>query len=98
MPASGTYGATGLDPAHRSLDPLYDVLLGRPAWHADAACKEHPELDWFPTRGQDIKGLKAVCQGCLVADECAAAGFREHYGVWGGMSERERKRRRRSAA
>ncbi len=36
-------------------------LLERPAWHADAACREHPEVDWFPERGDDQGPAKAVC-------------------------------------
>ena len=64
----------------------------RPPWHADAACREHPELTWFPDRGQPTEPAKAVCAGCLVAPECRAAGIagREH-GIWGGLSERGRR-------
>lgn len=53
---------------------------------------------FFPGRG-DIKSVnkaKAVCATCPVIDECLeyALANNEHWGVWGGRSERERKRMR----
>lgn len=87
-----------------STDPqaVYDLppllgLLHRPAWHADAACKEHPELSWYPERGDDVRPLKAVCAGCLVRDECAEAGAHEMHGIWAGESARNRRRTIRSS-
>jgi hypothetical protein len=41
-------------------------LIEPPAWHADAACAEHPELPWFPKVGQPTGPAKAVCARCLV--------------------------------
>lgn len=68
-----------------------DDLLARPSWHRDAACLEHPEVDFFPERGEDSKPAKAVCDGCLVRLECLNyAIVRRIHGVWGGLSERER--------
>ncbi len=80
---------------------LLDLLArGTPAWHADAACLEHPELSWFPAHGEDQTAAKAVCTGCLVVAECgswALAQGPELQGIWAGMSGQERKRRRRAA-
>lgn len=64
----------------------------------DAACREHPELTWFPERGQDIRAARAVCAGCLVRPECSEYGRRERYGVWGGVSISDRKSRRSKSA
>lgn len=77
------------------LDDLV-ALLRRPAWAADAACKEHPYLEWFPGRGASTKETKAVCAGCLVRSECLAFAYAsgEHVGIWGGLSERERRQAR----
>ena len=80
---------------------LLDLLTHRPAFHADAACVEHPELTWFPPRGADLGPVKAVCASCLVLAECrtwALAQGPQLAGVWGGLSDRERRLRRRPAA
>lgn len=68
----------------------------QPAWHADAACKEHPELSWFPERGEVVDKQKAVCAGCSVRQECLNYALSDErlFGVWGGMSTRQRRRLR----
>ena len=55
-----------------------------------------PDL-FFPERGASTKDAKAVCQGCVVREDCLeyALTNREKFGIWGGMSERERRRIRR---
>lgn len=69
----------------------------RPDWHDDAACRGMcPDL-WFPARGEDPRPAKAVCATCPVIERCAEAGWAEYFGVWGGLSERARKRARHSA-
>lgn len=63
------------------------------AWMADANCRGlNPGL-FYPQRGDNaaMAAAKAVCAGCLVRDECAAAGLTERWGVWGGLSEQERR-------
>jgi hypothetical protein len=77
---------------------LVMALRLRPAWHLDAACREHPELSWFPDRGVPLTAARQVCDKCLVRSECTTAGMREDYGVWGGLSIQQRVRLRRSAA
>jgi WhiB family redox-sensing transcriptional regulator len=68
-------------------------------WVADAACRAHPEVNFFPGRGHSTAPAKLVCEGCLVREQCLAYALadRELRGVWGGTSERERRvmRRRR---
>jgi len=81
---------------------LLDLLAGgRPAWHRDASCIEHPELSWFLERGEDPAPAKAVCSTCLVLGECRSWALAQGpalVGIWGGLSARERLRRRRPAA
>lgn len=79
-----------------SVDQLF--AAGRPAWYADAACREHPELTWHPELGQTSAPAKAVCATCLVRDECLAYGLADPHleGIWGGTAPRERARLRRS--
>ncbi len=78
------------------------LTAGRPDWHADAACREAPvTVTWFPELGQQARPAKAVCERCLVRSECAswAAGQDPDLaGIWGGLSDRERRKNRRTAA
>lgn len=72
--------------------------LPTPEWLADAACRGlDPEL-FFPSRGQDTSQALAVCRACPVRFECleAALDRGEKFGIWGGMSERQRRRLRRT--
>jgi WhiB family redox-sensing transcriptional regulator len=84
---------------------LWDELAQldeREPWRLDAVCREHPELDFFPRRGQRIDPLRFVCGRCLVRQECAAFALewdaQTLHGVWGGLSQRQRRDARRSAA
>lgn len=83
--------------ACEAVENLY-ALFDRPAWHRDALCKEFPELPWYPERGQSTVETKAVCARCLVREECLAAAMSNFddrmFGIWGGTSGRERRRRR----
>ncbi|MGD0345070.1 MAG: WhiB family transcriptional regulator [Acidimicrobiales bacterium] len=68
------------------------------AWQARANCMGvDPEL-FFPERGSSTREAKEVCRGCVVRVECLefAIANSEKFGIWGGMSERERRRVRRA--
>ena len=58
-----------------------------------------PDL-FFPERGASTREAKEVCRGCVVHDDCLefALANGEKFGIWGGMSERERRRIRRQRA
>ncbi|MEI8050246.1 MAG: WhiB family transcriptional regulator [Actinomycetes bacterium] len=69
-------------------------------WQAQANCMGvDPDL-FFPERGASTREAKEVCRGCVVREDCLeyALGNGEKFGIWGGMSERERRRLRRSRA
>lgn len=55
-----------------------------------------PEL-FFPARGESTREAKAVCLACPIVDECLEHALVNHekFGIWGGKSERERRRIRR---
>jgi len=46
------------------------LIPPRPAWMGDAACREHPEVDFFPGRGGSARPALAVCRGCVVREHC----------------------------
>ena len=67
-------------------------LLHPPPWHADALCREHPEVDWFPDRGGPTEPAKDVCRRCLCRVECLTFALEHHErGIWGATSEKQRK-------
>lgn len=69
-------------------------------WQDDANCLGvDPDL-FFPERGVSTREAKEVCRGCVVREECLehALANGEKFGIWGGMSERERRRIRRARA
>ncbi|MDP9334657.1 MAG: WhiB family transcriptional regulator [Actinomycetota bacterium] len=90
--ASIDLDALSIDP-----DAWADFLDGmRPAWHRDAACREHvAEANlWFPERGEPSEPAKRICAGCLVRVECAADALDQcqfTVGIWGGLSGRQRR-------
>ncbi len=55
-----------------------------------------PDL-FFPERGASTREAKEVCKGCVVRPDCLEFALEngEKFGIWGGMSERERRRIRR---
>jgi len=52
---------------------------------------------FYPQRGDSTAAPKAVCRECLVSEECLefALANGEKFGIWGGRSERERRKLRR---
>jgi WhiB family transcriptional regulator, redox-sensing transcriptional regulator len=61
-------------------------------WAAQAACNKADPDELFVT-GAAQNRAKAVCMGCPVRAECLADALdnRVEFGVWGGMTERERR-------
>jgi WhiB family redox-sensing transcriptional regulator len=67
-------------------------------WQLRANCMGvDPDL-FFPERGASTREAKEVCRGCVVRQDCLeyAISNGEKFGIWGGMSERERRRVRRA--
>lgn len=68
----------------------------KPEWMALGSCRGcDPDL-WYAERGESTAQAKEICAACPVRGECLdyALANRELYGVWGGCSERERRRLR----
>jgi WhiB family redox-sensing transcriptional regulator len=73
------------------------------AWRQHAACRGVDPDIFYPISEEEAEEAKAICASCAVCETCLeyALGNRERDGVWGGATERERRRmirqRRRSA-
>jgi WhiB family redox-sensing transcriptional regulator len=70
------------------------------AWQEYSNCLGvDPDL-FFPERGASTREAKEVCRGCVVREQCLEFAIRhgEKFGIWGGLSERERRRIRRERA
>lgn len=85
--------------ADAAVDSLLSELRAfRADWIEQANCRGvDPEL-FFPARGESVKKARAVCKGCVVRGKCLdyALVHGEKYGIWGGTTEKERRRLRRS--
>jgi WhiB family redox-sensing transcriptional regulator len=86
------------------LVPLADVVV-RPEdtdgldWQDRALCAQTDPEAFFPEKGGSTREAKRVCRSCEVRAECLdyALGNDERFGIWGGLSERERRRIKRQA-
>jgi WhiB family redox-sensing transcriptional regulator len=80
-----------------------DTATLAPPWRANAACRGLDPSIFYPLTDEEALQAKSVCESCPVQASCLehALGIREKEGVWGGRTERERRRiirqRRRSA-
>ncbi len=76
------------------------LLVDERPWAAYAACRnEDPDVFFPGTEGETAHALR-ICATCPVIEECLdyALMARERYGVWGGTTERERRRLLRRSA
>lgn len=67
------------------------------SWQDYAKCRGADADLFFPERGASTRKAKAICAECEVREECLnyAIDVGEKFGIWGGMSERERRKLRR---
>ena len=72
---------------------------GEPAWQDRALCAQTDPEAFFPEKGGSTREAKRVCRSCEVRAECLeyALEHDERFGIWGGLSERERRRLKRQA-
>lgn len=72
----------------------FEHLINREPWAAEGTCRQvDPEI-FFPEKGQSARDAKRVCANCPVAAECLEYALvnGERSGIFGGYSERERRR------
>lgn len=77
-------------------------LFGEPddetalSWQERALCAQTDPEAFFPEKGGSTREAKKVCTRCDVRGECLeyALAHDERFGIWGGLSERERRKLR----
>ncbi len=77
-----------------------DLLVAdEPDWHDRALCAQTDPEAFFPEKGGSTREAKKICTGCEVRSECLSYALAndERFGIWGGLSERERRRLKRTA-
>lgn len=82
----------------RTRDQRLPQMAPDPDWAEQGLCRTHPEPDlWFLDVGRSSAPAKAICAACPVRDECLEHALRvnEKHGIWGGTTEKERRRLRR---
>lgn len=99
VPAAVAAGAQS-GKAQPPMQEVTEFLSQERGWQDSANCLGvDPDL-FFPERGASTREAKEVCKGCVVRGECLeyALANGEKFGIWGGLSERERRRLRRQRA
>jgi WhiB family redox-sensing transcriptional regulator len=68
------------------------------SWMAYARCRDLPPEVFFPSDGVGVAVAQQYCAVCPVAGDCLDYALENHieHGVWGGASERSRRRMTRS--
>lgn len=63
-------------------------------WMLEARCREMPPAIFFPSDGVGVEVARRICEECPAKEPCLEYAIRNHidHGVWGGASERERRR------
>jgi len=68
-------------------------------WQERALCAQTDPEAFFPEKGGSTREAKKVCLSCEVRAQCLeyALAHDERFGIWGGLSERERRRLKKQA-
>lgn len=69
------------------------------AWQSDSLCAQTDPEAFFPEKGGSTRDAKKICTSCEVRDRCLEYALEndERFGIWGGLSERERRKLRKRA-
>ncbi|MEN9989659.1 MAG: hypothetical protein RL508_638 [Actinomycetota bacterium] len=88
------------DPILLGVAGAYSDLETNPlAWQADALCAQTDPEAFFPEKGGSTRDAKRICSGCEVKAQCLDYALQndERFGIWGGLSERERRKLKKQA-
>jgi len=69
------------------------------AWQSDSLCAQTDPEAFFPEKGGSTRDAKKICSSCEVRNQCLEYALEndERFGIWGGLSERERRKLRKRA-
>jgi len=69
------------------------------AWQTDSLCAQTDPEAFFPEKGGSTRDAKKICTSCEVRVHCLEYALEndERFGIWGGLSERERRKLRKRA-
>ncbi len=75
-------------------DDLGALLLGPQTWVGEPLCAQTDPDAFFPEKGGSTQAAKQICAMCEVRLQCLDWAFANtmRFGIWGGLSERERRR------
>lgn len=92
MEAAPTERPRNLFDLTQDFDQLFDAV--EQDWQEQALCAQTDPEAFFPEKGGSTREAKRICMACGVRDECLeyALANDERFGIWGGLSERERRR------
>lgn len=87
-----------LDTLHRFEELTPEPQPHTSSWREAGLCAQTDPEVFFPDKGGSTTSARAVCQSCDVRQQCLeyALAHDERFGIWGGLSERERRRLKRS--
>jgi len=77
-----------------------DVEENPLAWQTDSLCAQTDPEAFFPEKGGSTRDAKRICTSCEVKARCLDYALEndERFGIWGGLSERERRKLRKQAS
>ena len=87
-------------PDHRGREPRRAAReQSELSWQERSLCAQTDPEAFFPEKGGSTREAKKVCTGCDVRQECLeyALEHDERFGIWGGLSERERRKLKKRA-
>lgn len=94
-PRADDSGVRHLSLVPNDFDGLFDAVEEQ--WQDRALCAQTDPEAFFPEKGGSTREAKRICSGCEVKAECLEYALHndERFGIWGGLSERERRRLKR---
>ena len=95
LPSDTSFSSTKVAPVLPLFGTLGDDV--ELSWQERALCAQTDPEAFFPEKGGSTREAKKVCTGCEVRGECLdyALAHDERFGIWGGLSERERRKLKR---